>query len=174
MDVIHKSVVLGVVAGVEIEPFNKAMGMGDSNRNIAQTFCLVRLFHLLLKRRDLYPQHANITVICDSGNSSQTMLTAYNKLKKSERELNLGLSCIGFADDRFYLPLQAADMLACLVIHQERRVQGQQQPVYGSSENLFEEALKKNDLPYEPERWGQEDIDRHAGDIRSGILGLIR
>ncbi len=54
----------------------------------------------------------NISLTCDDSEDAEDCLAAFKRLKRKHPDMIPKLPSISFADDRFYPPLQAADMFA--------------------------------------------------------------
>ena len=54
----------------------------------------------------------NISLTCDDSDDAEKCLAAFKRLKRLHPHMVAKLSCISFTDDKFYPPLQAADMFA--------------------------------------------------------------
>jgi hypothetical protein len=91
--------------------------------------------------------------------------SAYRKLKRLHLEIREGLSGIAFADDRFAVPLQAADLLACATVREVRKGED----AWGADSPFVNLLLARDSnygLLYEQELWDRASVEKQ----RDGIL----
>ena len=60
-------------------------------------------------------------VFDNSEEHSMRFYSALRKMKRERKDIRDGVSGISFCDDRFMMPLQAADLLACATVREWRR-----------------------------------------------------
>jgi hypothetical protein len=118
-------------------------------------FCLSRVIGLNLHSR-LKPDA--LSIICDSGKSAMHMYGAFDRLKSIPQYKNR-LAAITFGDDRFMQPLQAADLLACVLVKDRgRRGHGARPIGLPTLQELFDTPGSR--VTYDSEHWTRERIEQ--------------
>jgi hypothetical protein len=94
------------------------------------------------------------------------MLGAFTKLRKKSQNLRDRLGSITFADDRFFQPMQAADLLACITLREQHRTHDAWSNEFGSFGSLLRAPNNFHGIVYLSELWGEEEIVKRSEDIR--------
>jgi hypothetical protein len=101
--------------------------------------------------------HDNVMLICDDSEEySAECLKSYRRLKRLEPDISKRIPCITFADDKYYAPLQAADMYAYCI--RAQRV--------GATAGLWNEPLEIIHSYFSEHV--HSDILLNAGEVKSG------
>ncbi|MGA3085561.1 MAG: DUF3800 domain-containing protein [Thermodesulfobacteriota bacterium] len=162
--VIREHIEFGVTAAVSSAAYQSATN-GIKNRYKPKEFCFERVLRLLMES-SATPSDEAISVICDDSSSAGHMLGAFTKLRKKSQNLRDRLGSITFADDRFFQPMQAADLLACITLREQHRTHDAWSNEFGSFGSLLRAPNNFHGIVYLSELWGEEEIVKRSEDIR--------
>ncbi len=110
---------VGMAVGIDLKHY-RSLKVGQQNEiGRPLLICVAGLIKLAEKTlqqwREVQRGIAGINLTFDySQEDSVDILETWIKLKKERRELLGSIKCVSFADDQFFYPLQAADLLANL------------------------------------------------------------
>lgn len=172
---IHSEVPLAIGVTVDARALANLLGRHKRLRVSAEVFCLIRILKLL----EIHSARLNggltcASIICDYWESATRMLGAYRALKKKQLEVYSKIAGIAFVDDRFYQPLQCADLFACLLAKEERREYSGEQQVYGSLRELLNVTGVLNPTQYAGERHDANSLKRHESLIVDDLTEILR
>jgi hypothetical protein len=160
--VIKEHVICGIAVGVDRKAYDAVVSQGGGKKKSAEVFC----FERLLRRTMLALQpwddnghgHKMALVFDDDERTSMSFYGSLRDLKFNYRELRDEVVSITFANDRFFNPLQAADLLACAT------QRGIVNLVTWSAEGPFLDLLS---VHIRNEWWDTEEIMRRNDELAS-------
>ena len=162
--VIRKHIEFGVAAAVSCAAYQRATD-GIKSRYKPKEFCFARVLRLLMDSSAI-PCGEAISVICDDSSSAGQMLGVFTKLRKKSQTFRDRLGSITFVDDRFFQPMQAADLLACITLREQHRAHNPWSNEFGSFGSLLRAPDNIYGIIYLSELWDEEEIVKRSEDVR--------
>jgi hypothetical protein len=156
--VIRRYIEFGIAVAVDSAAYlDYKKNNKDKDIKDPRQFCLYRVIKLLMTANHLINDGEIVSIVCDEHHSAMHLYGAFASLRKDEILRNR-LGSITFADDRFFQPLQAADLLACITLKEQKKIQDEWTPTFAE----FSEILKTEDeqcgIHYLSELWDAEEI----------------
>ena len=179
--VIRKHVEVGFAVAIDAKHYRgvadrlekKCQAQGLKNRSFsAHTFAFSRIIRKLMDylKESAELERASI-IVDDAEQYSMKCYSFFSKLKKVRPEVKSQIVSISFADDTYFFPLQAADLLAYATLHEFRK--GEKA---WAEEATFSDLLKAHDpafgLIYRSEFWGSENEDALKLSILEDVTGI--
>jgi hypothetical protein len=175
LSLIHKWVPLAIGVSVDATALAEISKKPGSPRIGAHMFLLARFLRTLeLNAHRLHVASRLVSLICDHGESATRMLGTFRELKRSTKVVDDTVVAIAFADDRVYLPLQAADLFACLLAKEERRIRDGEQQIYGALGDLLDSTNAGQVTNYVGERADRKHLEEKGEDILAGMKKFYR
>lgn len=120
VDVIRSTVPIGLAVGFDAARYRTFTQGQQNNLGRPLIVCMSRAIDLAIEvvteMRNRGDDVAGINMIFDdSEKDAVDMLRAWIQLKKARKEVSAYVRSVGFADDKAFYPLQAADLLANLM-----------------------------------------------------------
>jgi hypothetical protein len=113
--IIRDHVLVGFSVGLDAKHYRSLPGGRRNNMPQPHVACLNRVLRLIRDRLNLEGYPGRISFVLDEEEGSAIGLYQdIFRLRKSRPELGRYIGAVCFADDEFYVPLQASDMLANL------------------------------------------------------------
>lgn len=166
IEIIQKHVLCGISIGVDAASYRFILA-GEHKKAPPEDFCFFRVVRRAAGRcvsRDWEGRGLPLSLVFDDSEAhSMRFYGAYRKLRQRSPALREAVCSISFADDRFYTPLQAADLLACATVREYRKG-----ALAWKENSIFYGLLKKDaayGLLYEQEYWDSNAIGQIARDI---------
>jgi hypothetical protein len=156
--VIRKHTLVGIGVGIDSASYRELTRDVQKPKK-AHVFCFERIMRKVKDRLEKWEDNDPVAMVFDDVESyAMQCYSAFCKIKRAHPALKSTFTAISFADDKFVLPLQAADVLSC-AINKER--------TFGSkawSENYsrFRSLLKDGDPAYgkvyDSEYWDKDEM----------------
>lgn len=118
--VVRKYAVCAFAVGVDNRAYRKALAPVSKKPN-ADVFCMERLLaRVHMKMEEL--NHIDVLEVAfdDHYDSAPKFYSSWKTVKQRRKIDPMMMTSIAFCDDRFVMPIQAADMLSCGVIREMR------------------------------------------------------
>lgn len=164
--VIRKHVYSGFAVGVDGAAYRETLS--DLPKKVsAEEFCFERLLsriHGAIGAWDAESEFFECT-FDDSEKTAQKFLSIWQRIKRHKRVSSRMLTAISFADDKFVLPLQAADLLACALTQEVRKGEnkfGPDSPFH----HLMQDVDPNFGIQFEQEYWDAAAIGRRRDELR--------
>ena len=118
LTIIRTRIPLGILVGLDTKHYRSFTVPQRNQLGSPFLICMARVidvfFGIVDELRKRYPEIAGINLAFDDSHRSADMLRTWLRLKKQRPNLTDLIKAVSFADDRWFYPLQAADLLANL------------------------------------------------------------
>ena len=166
--VIRRHIDFGLGVAVDSRAYKQAMDKTEKKKRLPQrAFCFGRAVHMLMNAPQLLPDGETISIVCDDGSSAMHMYGAFKKLRERNSTLKNRLGSLAFADDRFFQPLQAADLLACVTLREHHRIQDKWSDAYCSFGEILKAPESDHGIAFVSELWDVDEILKKENEIIS-------
>jgi hypothetical protein len=169
--IIREHIQVGFAVGLDAKHYRSLPSSRRGNMPKPHVACLQRILKLIKDRLNDEGYEGRISFVLDEEEGSAVELYRdISRLRKSRPELGTYIGAVCFADDEFYVPLQASDMLANLSFGYLRdRALGN----IGSSEEDVPEVLKSllvkpsggDPIDIRQELWGAKELDEGIDEL---------
>jgi hypothetical protein len=167
---IRQYIDFGIGVGVDAKALREVTA-GDKKRVSPLVFCFMRVLRNLIDHSGiLSPGEIMSLVLDDSESSAMKLYGTLKTLKRLHPEVRNRVGAITFADDRFFQPLQAADLAACIGIRELKRPNDAWSDAFGSFGVMLRDADPDFGLLYLSELWNRDDLEKNADLIRAMAL----
>jgi hypothetical protein len=161
---IQRNVLFAVAAAIDATKYRELAKAMDYKATNPWEFLFLRVMRRTADAVRNWPDGWPPVLIFDDSQNSSRFLGLYQKLKTSRETFAHNVEGIMFADDRMVVPLQAADLLACITKREYAKGNdswSELSPFY----SLLRDASGNAPMRFEQEFWSAEELEKHKDEI---------
>ncbi|HWZ74525.1 MAG TPA: DUF3800 domain-containing protein [Casimicrobiaceae bacterium] len=161
---IRRNVLFGVAAAVDATKYRELVKANRRKMTGPSEFLFMRVLKRTVDAMKNWPEDWPLILIFDDSHESSRFLGLYQALKASREVFANNVEGIMFADDRMVVPVQAADLLACITKREYAKGKdswSELSPFY----DLLRNADNTGPMRFEQELWDSAALEKSEFEI---------